>query len=1062
MASSLGPNPSVEDIEDEIILLDSLLESLESGSIDYDRLQWKYEKERQELLNLLSETENQDAEIGNPRATASPHPPSTEQTSRKRSLDDDDRSIPGAYPVSKSRRTSGGSSGANSPTSVDSLGSIPGLRQPGTPGSQRALQRQRDRFESAEKGRLQRRLDEEFAKSLQSEDIRARNGGDSHPGATTTPGPHMAIQDWARPPPRSFDDPFTDLMELPNRQGQTDRNTYLNVYPPPPPPQDTPFIRTSGGFMNPSDAIHTLVNRAPSLKQENPWAQYPNAASSSRNDPPWPPPDYDPYGRGMLPWQREIHDDLYGAAQVNSAEEQKHLQSLMGNIESIDDVPIHDRDQTPREMDCTLYEHQKIGLFWLRKMETGSNKGGILADDMGLGKTIQIIALMVTRPSDDPAQKTNLIVAPVALLEQWKGEIERLVKRRFRLSIFIHHGQSRAKSFETLRSYDVVLTTYGQLTEDRKRLLLRQKALENNPRVKLTPQATPVLMGPNCKWYRIVLDEAQNIKNKDTKASIAASELRARYRFCVTGTPMMNRVSEAYSLIRFLRIPPYDQWNSFKLAFHSKLQLGNWDSTVMERFQAVLRAMLLRRTKKTKIDGRPIDETLPDRVIHTDHFVFRDDEKEFYKNVETHNKEKFQGYMDRGEVESNYMAILVLLLRLRQACCHPLLIKDLSFEPATDLSEEDLATFAAKLTPEAVQRVKNSNGNFICPICLDATRNPALLVPCGHEMCSDCLSKFVADSNSTDDEDVNVLCPQCRISFNPKQVTDYGAFLKEYMPEEPPQDTAAPIGSDDDDSDESDDESGTNSLDGFIVPDDEDDGDIDEEAKGRKNKGKSKKKGKSRASKKKLRDMTLGELAKESRRNARAKSKYIRRLRKMWRTSSKIEKTLEILTETYQKDPTEKTIIFSQWTSLLDLLEIPLKDHGYRYLRYDGGMTSTERATTISKFMRRDDCNVILVSLKAGNAGLNLTRASQVIILDPFWNPFIEEQAIDRAHRIGQRRVVHVHRLLVQESVEDRIIEVQEQKREQINAALDERAASKIPRLGRRELAYIFGVTDGI
>lgn len=96
--------------------------------------------------------------------------------------------------------------------------------------------------------------------------------------------------------------------------------------------------------------------------------------------------------------------------------------------------------------------------------------------------------------------------------------------------------------------------------------------------------------------------------------------------------------------------------------------------------------------------------------------------------------------------------------------------------------------------------------------------------------------------------------------------------------------------------------------------------------------------------------------------------------------------------------------------------------------------------------------------MKAGNAGLNLIAASQVIILDPFWNPYVEEQAIDRAHRIGQQKPVQVHRILVPNTVEDRILALQEKKRELIEAALDEKARKSISRLGVAELGFLFDV----
>lgn len=127
------------------------------------------------------------------------------------------------------------------------------------------------------------------------------------------------------------------------------------------------------------------------------------------------------------------------------------------------------------------------------------------------------------------------------------------------------------------------------------------------------------------------------------------------------------------------------------------------------------------------------------------------------------------------------------------------------------------------------------------------------------------------------------------------------------------------------------------------------------------------------------------------------------------------------------------------------------------------------------EFSDKRSCKILLVSLKAGNSGLNLIAASQVIMLDPFWNPYIEvlalwyyfwgiyslltgcqEQAIDRAHRIGQQKPVRVHRIIVENTVEDRILALQEKKRELIEAALDENASKSISRLGVRELGFLF------
>jgi SNF2 family DNA or RNA helicase len=108
--------------------------------------------------------------------------------------------------------------------------------------------------------------------------------------------------------------------------------------------------------------------------------------------------------------------------------------------------------------------------------------------------------------------------------------------------------------------------------------------------------------------------------------------------------------------------------------------------------------------------------------------------------------------------------------------------------------------------------------------------------------------------------------------------------------------------------------------------------------------------------------------------------------------------------------------------------------------------------------MEDPEVKVMLVSLKAGNAGLNLWRASQVIMLDPFWNPFVEDQAVDRAHRMPQKREVTVRRVLVPETVEDRICLLQDKKREVIGQALDEAASKSLTRLDVRQLKYLFGL----
>lgn len=262
------------------------------------------------------------------------------------------------------------------------------------------------------------------------------------------------------------------------------------------------------------------------------------------------------------PFPERLTNYLQDAMHDSRVSEQE-LDDLLQNIRPDMDIPEMNRGETPEGLKGTLYRHQELALTWSTQMEEGSNKGGILADDMGLGKTISMISLMLTRkPTSRP--KTTLIVAPLALLRQWEEEIRTKVKPSHRLSTFIYH-QRRSTTEELLR-YDVVLTTYGTLAAELKRLdaLLvedRERRVDFND--KTVAVKCPLLHPTKAVFYRIILDEAQCIKNKTTQTAKAAFQLRSTYRWCLTGTPMMNGVVELFSLIHFLRIRPYCQWDQF-------------------------------------------------------------------------------------------------------------------------------------------------------------------------------------------------------------------------------------------------------------------------------------------------------------------------------------------------------------------------------------------------------------------------------------------------------------------------------------------------------------------
>lgn len=441
--------------------------------------------------------------------------------------------------------------------------------------------------------------------------------------------------------------------------------------------------------------------------------------------------------------------------------------------------------------------------MWMTRRETmEGKKGGLLADDMGLGKTIQTIATIVSNPPDrNSIVRQTLVVAPVSLLDQWISELEKKVKPGHRLKVYKYHGPNRIRDPEYLQQFDVIVTSYSMVGSDwpdeglvkantHQTYSVSEKNATEDAAYSVTEKAEKKLdinaiiarAGPlfKIKWFRIVLDEAHTIKNKLSKTAKACFRLNGDRRWALTGTPFENHVRELYSLIKFLDIEPYSIWANFNkdIAKPLTLNYARANNRAMERVQFLIKAICLRRNKGAILDGKPILPTLPSKTVHEIRVELNEDERAFYDGLREKNQRIFSGYLREGQVLKQYISILALLLRMRQAALHPWLLKKDFYDAEQDDGElnggannnnnngdddDDEDNDGARdiqfheATLRRLLNTENLDGEE-CPICFDTPRAAdASLTICGHVFCNGCIRDYIGYANRDDSR-----CPTCK------------------------------------------------------------------------------------------------------------------------------------------------------------------------------------------------------------------------------------------------------------------------------------------------------------
>ena len=622
---------------------------------------------------------------------------------------------------------------------------------------------------------------------------------------------------------------------------------------------------------------------------------------------------------------------------------------------------------------------------------------------MGLGKTLSILALIMSTLDEARAfgqceppinidevernSKATLIICPKSVMSNWEEQIKLHTKPK-RLSVYSYHGASRIQDLDKLSRFNIVLTTYSTA------------AAEFADRNK----SRNALAGIN--WFRIVLDEGHQIRTQSTQVSKACCALSAQRRWTVTGTPVQNRLDDLGALIKFLRVKPFD--DSVSWAQHILAPLRNANENVLQHLRLLVDSMTLRRQK----DKIGLTQRRENRV----RLDFNEDELLIYSQFSRESNLKLRIMLSKSNKlqGKSYAHVLKSLSRLRQICAHG----------REMLSEDDLKALEGLTAGTAIELGDEPDdepdGFFVSDKHAHETLH--MMSETDVDVCISCSRKIgdkkidpeaIADPDVSEDSDEEIesgyssesgyvsdtmgyltpcyhlICPRCKDKHidetTPKLTEDYYHrcnYCDQYV------------------------RFGLVEL--------------------------------RRATLK----ATLESHIKVDKKGNRAKwdqSTYSGRHTKVKALIEDLQQSEFESAQLPEDEPPIRSVVFSGWTSYLDLIEYALDEEKIEYVRLDGSMSLKARSSVLSTFKTDPDVRVLLVSIKAGGQGLNFTAASKAYMMEPQFNPGVEQQAIDRVHRLGQKRDVDIVHYIMRDSVEEKILKLQEKKEKLASLSMEKR-----------------------
>ncbi|KAL8105314.1 ATP-dependent helicase rhp16-like [Apium graveolens] len=711
--------------------------------------------------------------------------------------------------------------------------------------------------------------------------------------------------------------------------------------------------------------------------------------------------------------------------------------------------------EAPPSLVMPLLQYQKEWLAWALQQEESAARGGILADEMGMGKTIQAIALVLTKQelnravdgalpqtsqsSGLPQLKATLVICPLVAVVQWVNEISRFTLKGSN-KVLVYHGAKRAKTLDEFSDYDFVITTYSIVEAEYRKYVLPPKRkcnwcgksfteqkMDFHQSYFCSPDAT--YMRPKHRKNKNAGVDADDGKKKPLLKGKLYDKDKARGSGSTNDSGAEKGLCERNCNLHSLN------WNRIILdeAHYIKDRRGNTTKAVLA----------LNSTYKWALSGTPLQNRVGElyslirflQISPYSYYFCKDCDcrtLDYSSNSDCSNcphssvrhfcwwnKHIATPIQSKGHSESGRDAMILLQHKILKSILLRRTKKgrsaDLALPPkmmllrrdSLDIKEEDYYTSLynesrAQFNTYVTEGTVGNNYAHIFDLLTrlrQAVDHPYLVV----------YSKTPRRRNPSVIQDANngeLICGLCHESVEDPVVSAcshvfcasclIGAELVLCPTCKEP--LTADFGTKKDQGDE---ETKT-SIKGF------------------------------------------------------KRSSILNRIRlDDFQTSTKIEALREEIRFMVERDGSAKGIVFSQFTSFLDLIHYSLQKSGVQCVQLDGSMTMKARDAAITRFTEDPDCRLFLMSLKAGGVALNLTVASHVFLMDPWWNPAVEQQAQDRIHRIGQFKPIRVVRFVIEGTIEERILTLQE-KKELVFEGTVGGSANALGKLTENDMKFLF------